>query len=380
MKKSDDSSPLLTPFQKQVVSSAITFASILAIIGFIVFSFILISKTVQNFSKVIWPLSIASVLTVILKPCIDWMSKKLRLNPTTSILVLYLFIGLTLLTLTLLLVPQIIEQTIMLLQYLPELAVQLWGFLQERFPEVFVYLQEEFGFSHISDYTDKIFQAFRTLVENSIPAIATISSELFGFMNWLLALAIIPIYLFYLLKSERSTLGRIKGELSFIKGEWGKDLIFLLEELSHILVAFFRGQLLIALIMGAAFAIGFSFINLQFGLILGLSLGLLNIIPYLGSITGAMTLLPIAYFQEGGGIKLVLLSFLVMGIVQTIEGYILTPKIMGKQTGLHPMTIIIAIFFWGTALSGVLGMILAIPLTAFLVVFWRLLQRKYLTR
>ena len=65
-------------------------------------------------------------------------------------------------------------------------------------------------------------------------------------------------------------------------------------------------------------------------------------------------------------------------IVQMIEGYVLTPKIMGDRTGLHPMVIIFAIFFWGSALSGIMGMILAIPLTAFLVVFWRLARERYI--
>jgi predicted PurR-regulated permease PerM len=65
-------------------------------------------------------------------------------------------------------------------------------------------------------------------------------------------------------------------------------------------------------------------------------------------------------------------------VVQLIESYVLTPKIMGSRTGLHPMAIIVAVFFWGSALSGILGMILAIPITAFLVVFWRLAREKYI--
>jgi predicted PurR-regulated permease PerM len=67
----------------------------------------------------------------------------------------------------------------------------------------------------------------------------------------------------------------------------------------------------------------------------------------------------------------------VFAIVQAIEAYLLTPKVMGDRTGLHPMVIIVAIFFWGSALGGITGMILAIPLTAFLVVFWRLAREKY---
>jgi predicted PurR-regulated permease PerM len=63
--------------------------------------------------------------------------------------------------------------------------------------------------------------------------------------------------------------------------------------------------------------------------------------------------------------------------VQIVESWILTPKIMGDRTGLHPVAIIVAIFFWGTAFHGVLGMLLAIPLTAFFVTAWRLAKRKY---
>jgi predicted PurR-regulated permease PerM len=74
------------------------------------------------------------------------------------------------------------------------------------------------------------------------------------------------------------------------------------------------------------------------------------------------------------------LTLLVFVLVQVIEGYVLTPKIMGKQTGLHPVTIIVAIFFWGTALGGILGMVLAIPLTAFFVTAWRLGKHKYFTK
>jgi predicted PurR-regulated permease PerM len=89
--------------------------------------------------------------------------------------------------------------------------------------------------------------------------------------------------------------------------------------------------------------------------------------------------LPLAYLQQGGGLVLLFLALLVFILVQLIESYLLTPRIMGRSTGLHPLIIIIAILFWGKALGGILGMVLAIPLTAFFVVVWRLVRRKYLT-
>jgi predicted PurR-regulated permease PerM len=91
-----------------------------------------------------------------------------------------------------------------------------------------------------------------------------------------------------------------------------------------------------------------------------------------------LTVLPIAYFQEDGGPLLIGLCALVFIIGQLLTDYVFTPRIMGKKTGMSPMLIIFSIFFWGAALGGLLGMILAIPLTAFFLVFWRLAREKYL--
>lgn len=164
-----------------------------------------------------------------------------------------------------------------------------------------------------------------------------------------------------------------------MKAGWREDVIFLLRKYTEIIESFFRGQLLIGLIMGILFTIGFYAIGLQFALVLGISIGLLNIIPYLGTIIGLCSVIPISFFQEGGSWVLALMSVAVFCLVQVTEAYLLTPKIMGKKTGLHPMVIILSIFFWGTALNGILGMILAIPLTASLVVTWYLLKKKYLS-
>jgi predicted PurR-regulated permease PerM len=181
---------------------------------------------------------------------------------------------------------------------------------------------------------------------------------LFGALGSLLSWAVLPIYFGFFLMVEPSRKGDLGQLLPFLKEETRKDVVYLATEFIEIVVAFFRGQLVIAFLQGILYA--------------------LNIIPYLGSIVGLGVSIPLAYFQEGGGLVLVLLVLVVFSVVQLIESYLLTPKIMGDQTGLHPIAIIVAIFFWGTALQGIMGMILAIPLTAFLVVFWRLAREKYI--
>ena len=194
----------------------------------------------------------------------------------------------------------------------------------------------------------------------------------------LLAWAVAPIYFAFFLMTDTAKVGDLEKFLPFLKRETRHDLLYLFEEFLNIIVAFFRGQLIIAFLQGLLFAIGFTLVGLKYGFVIGLTLGFLNIVPYLGNIIGLATALPLAFFQDGGGLTRVVLVLVVFAAVQMIEGYFLTPKIMGDRTGLHPVAIIVAVFFWGSALQGILGMILAIPLTAFLVVFWRLARDKYI--
>ena len=206
--------------------------------------------------------------------------------------------------------------------------------------------------------------------------------EIFTKMTYI---AVIPIYLFYFLSSNRNLLDDLDKELIFLSSSVREDVIFLIREFVSILVAFFRGQLLIGLLMGIGYAIGFSMSGLKFGITLGLLFGLLNVIPYLGSVVGVILTFLIAYLQpegiaESGQWGLLLGCTLTFIVVQLIESYYLTPKIMGQQTGLHPVVVIVSIFFWGTALGGILGMIFGIPLTAFIIIAWRLICRKYLNR
>ena len=220
------------------------------------------------------------------------------------------------------------------------------------------------------------------IAEKSAEVLKSAWSGLLGLFAKITYLAVIPIYLFYFLSSNRNFFDDLDQELSFLSDSLRQDLVFLIREFVGILVAFFRGQLLIGMLMGVGYAIGFSLSGLKFGITLGLLFGLLNVVPYLGSIVGIITTLLVAYLQPAGiaetGQWSILagcgLSFVV---VQLIESYYLTPKIMGQQTGLHPVVVMVSIFFWGTALGGILGMIFGIPLTAFFIIAWRLLCRKY---
>ena len=123
----------------------------------------------------------------------------------------------------------------------------------------------------------------------SAEVLRTAWSSLLGLFAKITYLAVIPIYLFYFLSSNRNLIDDLEGELGFLSASVKEDVVFLIREFVGILVAFFRGQLLIGLLMGVGYAIGFTLSGLKFGIALGLLFGLLNIVPYLGSIVGIVT-------------------------------------------------------------------------------------------
>ena len=143
-------------------------------------------------------------------------------------------------------------------------------------------------------------QAGEEIAQKSAEVIKSAWSGLMGFFANLTYLAVIPIYLFYFLSSNRNLIDDLEGELGFLSPSVKEDVVFLIREFVGIMVAFFRGQLMIGLLMGIGYAIGFTLSGLKFGIALGLLFGLLNIVPYLGYIVGIGNALLVAYLQHGG--------------------------------------------------------------------------------
>jgi predicted PurR-regulated permease PerM len=191
----------------------------------------------------------------------------------------------------------------------------------------------------------------------------------------LAGLALIPVYAFYFLLEKRAIETQWTDYLPISNSKWKDELVFILSNINDALVVFFRGQVLVAICDGVLYSIGFLLIGLPYALLLGLMATVLTMIPFLGAITTCATALVIALVQFGDWVHpgLVLVVF---GIVQTLEGLVIQPRIIGDRVGLHPMTIIVALMVGTTLLGGILGGILAIPLTAAL----RALMFRYVWR
>jgi|TARA_B110000438_G_scaffold302087_1_gene358717 predicted PurR-regulated permease PerM len=368
----------LNPFQRKLVATALALLAAVVIVVFSAAVFLILKGFVSTFSGVLWPLAVAGILALILRPVVQTFETRLKLGRTTSIIALYALVVLVLVAISALVLPVFIDQTLSFVEKLPTIWKNVQVGFVERYPQVIEFLEANLGQDRLAQYQASLTSHIERLLGLAAPAAQDLISRLSGIISLATGLAILPVYLFFFLQTDRDPTNDLDDQLSFLKDEWREDIVFLMKEFAASMVAFFRGQILIGLIMGVLLAIGFSVGGVSFGIFLGLFIGALNIIPYLGTIFGLGTVLPIAYLQPDGGLTLMLIALGVFFVVQLIEGYVLTPRIMGKQTGLHPLTIIIAIFFWGVALNGILGMILAIPLTAFFVVAWRLLKRKYL--
>jgi predicted PurR-regulated permease PerM len=364
--------------QRTTIAAAITILSAVVIIVAVGTLFWLLGAFLVKFSAVFLPLAVAAVAALVVKPYYEAISTRLKLGRVPALIVVFLSFIVPVAGLSWFFGDLLVDQVRGLIDAFPKWWAASVEWARVRAPQlVHIYNETALGQAvgeAVEGQGGAVVDVAQYLGRRMVSAGAGVLSGVATLLGWVVA----PIYFAFFLMTDTSTIGNLERFLPFLKHDTRKDLLYLFEEFINIIVAFFRGQLIIAFLQGLLFAIGFTLVGLKYGFVIGLTLGFLNIVPYLGNIIGLGTALPLAFFQEGGGLTRVLLVLLVFAAVQMIEGYLLTPKIMGDRTGLHPVVIIVAIFFWGTALNGIMGMILAIPLTAFLVVFWRLAREKYL--
>jgi predicted PurR-regulated permease PerM len=188
-----------------------------------------------------------------------------------------------------------------------------------------------------------------------------------GLFGIIAGLALIPIYLFYLLLEKRFIAKNWTDYLPVTDSKFKDELVFVIQSINDYLIAFFRGQVLVAICDGILYGIGFAIIGLPYALLIGAMAIVLTIIPFLGAIVTCAAALLIAIVTFGDW-QHPLGVVIVFAIVQGLEGYVLQPKILGDRVGLHPMIIIVAVMTGTTLLGGLLGGLLAIPLAAALKV------------
>ena len=270
----------------------------------------------------------------------------------------------------LLLYPLLLAQVGLLIGRVPSYvsAVRLWA------GEVIVGLQERLG----SDYVD---EKLRDLVSGQAgamlgflaAALSRIVGGGFALFNVLSLVVVTPVVAFYLLRDWRRAVARID---SWLPRRYAGVLRAQAREVDRILAAWLRGQALCCLALAVFYAVSLSAVGLDLGLIVGLSAGLLSFIPYVGSITGGVASIGLAFaqFPTWTGVATVAGVF-VAG--QILEGYVIYPRFLGDRVELHAVWVIFALFAGGAAF-GFLGVLMAVPVAAAIGVLMRFWLRRYL--
>ena len=210
-------------------------------------------------------------------------------------------------------------------------------------------------------------RSFTAWVGNLLPAIGSwVADQMGRVTGWfgvLVGLCLVPIYAFHFLL-ERRGIEREWTSYLPVRASWFKDeLVFCLRAVNDYLIVFFRSQVLVALCDGVLYTLGFLVVGLPYAFLLGAMATVLTMIPFIGAIVTCAAAVTVGFVASGGW-HLPMWVLGVFAVVQTLEGLVISPKIMGDRVGLHPLTIIVAVMVGTQLLGGLLGGVLAIPLTA----------------
>ena len=184
-----------------------------------------------------------------------------------------------------------------------------------------------------------------------------------GVTGFLLSLILVPIYLFFLLNEKPRIQQRWKEYLPLRESPFRDEVADVLAEINRYVTAYFRGQLLVCLVDGILIGTTLTIFGLNFAPLIGVLVVILTMIPYIGIIICWVPAVLIAAFQWGDWTHPIIVTGIFIAI-QNLEGIFYAPRIVGNYVGLHPMTVIVSIFVWGLIIGGVIGPLLAVPLTA----------------
>jgi len=317
-----------------------------------------------RFKGILPPFILAIVMVYILSPLVDLLERR-GFGRTGAILSIYAVIVAILALVLARLLPALLGELTGLGEAVPGLARDLSAFLE----------RVERGYART-----ELPEALRQAVDDTVSALEThvqrltrsAVDSLLGVFSGLLLALIAPVVAFYLLRDLEHIKDAIYRALPReSKGEWWA----LLDDLDTVLSGFIRGQVIIAVIVGAASAIALALLGVRFAVILGVTAGIFELVPYFGPFLGAVPAVALALLESPVLALKVVVAFV---LIQQVESAVLAPKIMGDRVGLHPLAVIVAVLAGGQ-LFGFLGIILAVPGAATVKVvaksLWKLVAR-----
>ncbi|WP_071147178.1 AI-2E family transporter [Bacteroides ihuae] len=350
-----------------MLEKKITFDSFIRMvlgIGIIVGALMLI----ERLSGVLLPFFIAWLIAYLLYPLVKFFQYKLRLR-SRIIAIICALLTLTLLAggASYLLIPPVIEEFSRVQDLLTIYFAD--GIDSTSIPKVLSkFIHQNIDLEAINRMLSQ--ENIAEATKNIVPRLWTLLSDSIDFLFSILASFIILLYVIFILLDYESI---AEGWIHLLPDKYRYFATTLVRDVQKGMNTYFRGQALVAFCVGILFCIGFLIIDFPLAIGLGLFIGVLNLVPYLQIIgfipTVALAMLKAA--DTGGDFWIILASALaVFAIVQTIQDVIIVPKVMGKITGLNPAIILLSLSIWGS-LMGILGMIIALPITTLLLSYYQ---------
>lgn len=335
-------------------------AAILLVVG--------IGLLVNRLSSVLLPFFIAWLLAYMLYPLVRFLQYRCRLeNRIVSIVVALLLVIGVLTGVLFLIVPPIIDEVTKLSEYMAPIAHDYFGEnnIAERIEEIVQRFVNENSIVQLIQQ-DNVMDALQSALGQAWDLIY----QTLGFIVGIFTVFVVFLYMFFILLDYEKI---SEGWVTLIPADKRDFFITLASDVEHGMNSYFRGQSLIALIVGILFSIGFLIIDFPLAIGLGMLIGLLNLVPYLQLIGFIPTIILALMKSLETGQNfwfILLLALIVFAVVQAIQDMYLTPRIMGQAMGLNPAVILLSLSVWGSLL-GFIGLIVALPLTTLCLSYYR---------
>ena len=355
-----------TQWQQKTIWAAVTTIAIV-LIGSIGAGLIVVGAKALNFLQpLLLPIAVSGIIAYLLNPVVEKLCSR---GVSRSLAVTYVF-ALVLVPMVLIgvwVIPQVYDQSLLLAKETPKFVESSQGWITKNIQKY----QEHFA-------DNPYVKEGATWLQKQLPTLppklwAFITGSVQGFMGVfgvLLGLFLVPISLFYFLRDGASIAESWSDYLPLRTSAFKTELVACLMEINTYLIAFFRGQLLVCLVDGLLVGVALFAMGLNFGLLIGLLVAVLALVPYLGVILCWLPAVIMAAVQWGDWAHPFYVT-LIFVLVQQIEGWYISPKIVGSSVGLHPLTVMVSVLGWSLLVGGLLGAMLAVPLTATLKVLLR---------
>lgn len=305
---------------------------------------------------VVIPILFAGLFAYLLAPSVDFLARRRVHRTVASALAVFLFLF-GAFALVLLVVPTLYAQMRELIERVP----MMLDVLDDNLAPI---LADRFGVTLHVDRTaiaESLRQNLETLAAPSAWLVSRVFQSVITLGLAVFNVVIVIVFTFYLSRSYHEIL---KGALGLIPERHRSRVTLAAGAVDEALAGFIRGQVIVCVIMAAVYSIGLSIIGVQGGAVIGMLAGLLNFVPYLGTLTGlVLSLLSAALDYGGPGSVVAVLALFVAGPL--LDATLVTPNVLGQRVGLNPFLVIVALLA-GAELLGFLGLLLAVPTAAVL--------------